>query len=114
MPAVVMVYSIAANPALFEELAFRGVMYNLLSDFLKERLVIIVTAFMFAVIHLNLLSLLWLIPFGIFVGVLRKLYNTIWYGVIFHFVFNLITVLFDLYRNGYFNHNVIPINTVHS
>ena len=102
MPAVVMIYSIAVNPAIFEELAFRGVMYNYLKNFLDERMVIMVTAFMFAIVHLNLISLIWLIPFGIFVGILRKKFNTIWYGVIFHFVFNLITVLFDLHRNGYF------------
>ena len=102
MPALLMVYSIAINPALFEELAFRGVLYNYLSKFLNERFVVIITAFMFAVVHLNLLSLTWLIPFGIVVGNMRKKFGTIWYGVIFHFTFNLVTVLFDLHENGYF------------
>lgn len=102
MPVLIMVYSIAVNPAIFEELAFRGVIYNYLNNFLDARLVVIITAFMFAIVHLNLISLLWLIPFGILVGVMRKRYGTIWYGVIFHFVFNFIAVLFDLHRNGYF------------
>ena len=102
MPALLMIYSIALNPALFEEVAFRGVLYNYLDNFLNERLVVIITAFMFAVVHLNLISLVWLIPFGIVVGNMRKQFSTIWYGVIFHFTFNLVTVLFDLYKNGYF------------
>ncbi len=102
MPALLMIYSIAINPALFEELAFRGVLYNYLDKFLNTRFVVIITAFMFAVVHLNLISLVWLIPFGIGVGTMRKRFGTIWYGVIFHFTFNLITVLFDLYENGYF------------
>ena len=102
MPVLLMINSIAINPALFEELAFRGVLYNYLDKFLNARFVIIITAFMFAVVHLNLISLVLLIPFGIVVGNMRKRFGTIWYGVIFHFTFNLVTVLFDLYANGYF------------
>ncbi len=103
MPALLMVYSIALNPALIEELAFRGIIYTYLKTFLDERLVVIITAFMFAIIHLSLFSLFWLVPFGILAGAMRKRFGTIWYGVVFHFTFNLIAVLFDLYKNGYFN-----------
>lgn len=102
MPAVVMIYSIALNPAIFEELAFRGVLYNYLNTFLNDRLVVIVTGFAFAILHLSFISLFWLVPFGILVGAMRKRFGTIWYGVIFHFTFNLVAVLFDLYRHGYF------------
>jgi membrane protease YdiL (CAAX protease family) len=103
MPALVMIYSIALNPAIFEELAFRGVIYNYLKSFLDERLVVIVTGFMFAIVHLSLISLFWLVPFGLLVGAMRKRFGTIWYGVVFHFTFNLIAVIFDLYKSGYFN-----------
>jgi membrane protease YdiL (CAAX protease family) len=103
MPALVMIYSIAIYPAIFEELAFRGVIYNYLKKILDERLVVIVTGFMFAIVHLSLISLFWLVPFGIFAGAMRKRFGTILYGIIFHFIFNLIAVLFDLYKNGYFN-----------
>jgi membrane protease YdiL (CAAX protease family) len=100
MPTLVMIYSIAINPAIFEELAFRGVIYNYLNSFLNERLVVIVTGFTFAIMHLSFISLFWLVPFGILVGAMRKRFGTIWYGVIFHFVFNFIAVLFDLYKQG--------------
>lgn len=99
-PTLVMIYSIALMPALFEELTFRGVMYNYCSNFLNERLVVALTAFLFAIMHLNLMSLIWLIPFAFFIGNLRRKYNTLWYGVIFHFVFNLTACMFDLYRQG--------------
>lgn len=102
MPALVMIYSIAVYPALFEELAFRGVIYNYLDNFMDEKLVVIITAFMFGIVHLNFISLFWLVPFGILTGAMRKRFGTIWYGVIFHFTFNLIAVLFDLYKNGIF------------
>ena len=99
-PVLIMFYSIAFIPAIFEELAFRGVLYNYLNTFLDERLVVMVTGFAFAAIHLNFFALLWLIPFGIFIGSLRRKYNTLWYGVIFHFVFNITACVFDLYRDG--------------
>jgi membrane protease YdiL (CAAX protease family) len=63
-PTIVMVYSIAVMPAIFEELAFRGVMYHYCSNFLDDRLVVVVTAFLFGIMHLSLISLAWLIPFG--------------------------------------------------
>lgn len=99
-PVVIMLYSVALVPALFEELAFRGVLYNQLSNILDERLVVIITGFVFAAIHLNFFSLIWLIPFGIFIGNLRRKYQTLWYGMAFHFAFNLTACLFDLYRQG--------------
>lgn len=99
-PTLVMIYSIALMPAIFEELTFRGVMYNYCANFLDERLVVALTAFLFAVMHLNLMSLVWLIPFAFFIGNLRRKYNTLWYGIAFHFTFNLTACLFDLYRNG--------------
>jgi uncharacterized protein len=101
-PILLMFYSIAFVPALFEELAFRGILYNYLNTFLDERLVVMVTGISFAAIHLNFFSLIWLIPFGIFIGTLRRKYNTLWYGIIFHFVFNITACLFDLYRQGEF------------
>lgn len=99
-PIVLMVYSIAMLPAFFEELAFRGVLFNYCITFLDERLVVAVTAFLFAIMHLSLISMVWLIPFGFFIGYLRQRYQTLWYGVVFHFVFNLTACLVDLYREG--------------
>ncbi len=100
LPTLVMIYSIAFMPAVFEEIAFRGIMFNNCSAFLDERLVVAVTAFLFAIMHLSLISLVWLIPFGFFLGHLRHKYNTIWYGILFHFVFNVTACVIDLYREG--------------
>jgi membrane protease YdiL (CAAX protease family) len=99
-PVLTMMGSIALIPALFEELAFRGVMYNYCANFLDDKLVVAVTAFLFSIMHLNLLSLAWLIPFAFYLGHLRRKYETIWYGVVFHFFFNFTACLFDLYRQG--------------
>jgi len=100
LPVLVMIYSVAVMPAIFEELAFRGVLYKYLESFLDERLVVMITGFAFAAMHLSFISLVWLIPMGIVLGALRKKYHTIWYGVIFHFIFNLTACLMDLYKEG--------------
>ena len=99
-PVLVMFYSIALVPALFEELAFRGILYNYLGSFLDGHLTVMVTTFVFAAVHLNFFSLIWLVPFGVLIATLRRKYNTLWYGIIFHFVFNITACLFDLYRQG--------------
>lgn len=99
-PIPIMIYSIALMPAIFEEIAFRGVLFNYLSAFLDDKLVVMVTGFVFAAMHLSTLSLVWLIPFGILLGFMRNKYNTIWYGVLFHFIFNCTSCIIDLYQQG--------------
>lgn len=99
-PVATMIYSIAIIPAIFEEVAFRGVVYNYCASFLDDKLVVAVTAFLFGVMHLSLLSLVWLVPFGFFIGHLRRKFNTLWYGILFHFAFNFTAVVIDLYRGG--------------
>jgi uncharacterized protein len=99
----VMVYSIAIMPALFEELAYRGVLYQYLGEFLDEDMVVVLTAFIFALAHLSPVSILWIFPFGLLLGWLRKKYNTLWLGVALHFIFNLTACCIDLYKEGYFN-----------
>ncbi|HRH59062.1 MAG TPA: CPBP family glutamic-type intramembrane protease [Chitinophagaceae bacterium] len=99
-PILIMIYSIAVMPALFEELAFRGVMYNYLNIILDEKMVVVVTAFAFGMLHLSFISLVWLIPFGILLAQMRRKYQTIWYGIIFHFTFNLVACLYDLHKQG--------------
>jgi membrane protease YdiL (CAAX protease family) len=101
MPVTLMIYSIAIYPSIIEELAFRGVLFSYLNTILDERLVIIVTGFMFGMMHLSFISLFWLVPFGILTGIMRRRFGTLWYGVIFHFAFNFMAVFYDLYMHGH-------------
>lgn len=88
-----MIYSVAIMPALFEELAFRGVLYNYFAAVTEERRVVMLTATIFAAMHLNFIALLWLLPLGFYLGYLRKKHHTVWYGALFHFGFNLMICL---------------------
>jgi uncharacterized protein len=101
-PAFFMILSIAVFPAIFEELGFRGVVFNHLSKITGRNSVIIVSAALFAVIHLSLISLIWILPLGLLFGYLRDRYNTLWYGIIGHFAYNSFIVLYELFYDGLF------------
>ncbi len=88
---------IAVLPAIFEELAFRGYLYNLLKKISSEKTTIIATAFIFALVHFPFLSLIWIFPFGLILGYFRMKYKTLWFGMIIHFIHNLIVLLIDFY-----------------
>ncbi|MCT8339100.1 CPBP family intramembrane metalloprotease [Flavobacteriaceae bacterium TK19130] len=81
----------------FEELAFRGFLFNQLKHVANTNVTIIATAFIFALVHFSLLSILWIFPFGLVLGYLRHRYNTLWLGMIVHFIHNLIVLLLDYY-----------------
>lgn len=88
---------IAILPPIFEELAFRGFLFNQLQKVVSERVTIIATAFIFALIHFSFISLIWILPFGLILGYIRSKYNTLWYGIIIHFIHNFIVLMLDYY-----------------
>jgi membrane protease YdiL (CAAX protease family) len=90
------IFFTAVLPALFEELGFRGYLLQVLLKVADEEQAIYISAFLFAIIHMSFVSLFWLIPFALFIGSTRIRENTIWYGVFFHFCFNLTACLFEL------------------
>jgi len=80
---------------IFEELAFRGFLFNQVRAVASVRITIIATAFIFALIHLSLFSLLWIFPFGLALGYLRHKYRTLWLGMIVHFIHNTAVLVLD-------------------
>ena len=86
----------AVMPALFEELGFRGYLLQTLLKVTDKEQAVYISAFLFAIIHMSFISLFWLIPFALFLSFVRIKENTVWYGVFFHFVFNLTGCLFEL------------------
>ena len=86
----------ALVPAIFEELAFRGYLFNQLIQILTPKNTIIVSSFLFALMHLSVLSLIWILPFGIILGFLRLKYNTLWLGIAIHFIHNSLMLIIDI------------------
>lgn len=92
----IFIFFIAVMPALFEELGFRGYMLQTLLKISDAEQALYISAFLFAILHMSFISLFWLIPFALLLGLVRLSENTLWYGVIMHFFFNLTACLFML------------------
>ena len=94
-PLVISILFICVQPAIFEEVAFRGFLFNNLQHVASTTGAVYVTSFMFGIMHLSYISLIWLVPLGIISALMRTRFNTLWYGMIAHFTYNLTIVLID-------------------
>lgn len=79
---------LCVQPAIFEEVAFRGFLFNNIQKLSTPKGTVYITSFIFGILHLAIVSMLWLVPIGLAFAFLRLRYNTIWYGVIGHFTYN--------------------------
>ena len=82
-----------------EELCFRGVIINRMSDS-KLWIAIIVQAVLFGFAHMNLLQGLYAAMIGVFCGYLYTQYRTIWVPIIMHVVFNMTNVWLASMQSG--------------
>jgi membrane protease YdiL (CAAX protease family) len=96
-PFVFATLFICVQPAIFEEIAFRGFLFNNISQLTSPKATIYITAFLFGIMHLAFVSLLWLVPLGLAFAYLRERYHTLWYGIVGHFVYNFTILLLEYY-----------------
>ena len=82
------VLSIAVVPAIFEELAFRGLIQPRLAVQFGPRSAIVATAVMFAIIHLSMFSFVFLALLGGWLCWLRAWSGSVYPGVLAHFLHN--------------------------
>ena len=94
-PLLYAVMFTCVQPAIFEEVAFRGFLFNNIQQVTTPTGAVYITAFVFGIIHLAVISMLWLVPLGLIFGMLRAKYNTLWYGVIGHFTYHLGFILLE-------------------
>ncbi len=78
----------AILPAVGEEALFRGTLQPLLQRYMSPHLAIWLTAFMFALLHLQYLSFLSIFVLGAVLGYLRYWTNSIWLPTLLHLVNN--------------------------
>src|SRR5262249_34061217 len=81
------------QPAVFEELAFRGVIQSGVQKVVKNRDAVIVSAFMFMIIHLSFASAVHLFVMGLILGWLRLKSGSLYPCMVLHFFHNLFCVL---------------------
>jgi membrane protease YdiL (CAAX protease family) len=98
----VFIFSLAIYPAIFEELGFRGVVYNYVDSVAGANNAIYISSMAFAIMHVSLISLVWLVPFALVAGYLRYHYKTLWYGMTLHLFFNGTVCVSELLKGGIF------------
>jgi uncharacterized protein len=84
---------VCVQPAVIEELAFRGVIQSALSVPMGRIEAVVVTALMFAILHLSIPSLPHLAILGLALGWLRIKTGSLYPGMVMHFCHNLLVVL---------------------
>jgi membrane protease YdiL (CAAX protease family) len=84
---------ICIQPAVIEELAFRGVILESLESILDPREAIIVSALLFMVLHLAVPSFPHLFIMGLLLGVLRRRTGSLYPCMALHFTHNSLCVL---------------------
>jgi membrane protease YdiL (CAAX protease family) len=90
----------AVQPAIFEELAFRGVITGRLRCTLESRETLIVTALLFATLHLSPISFVHLFVMGLVLGFVRERTRSLYPGMLIHFCHNGYIVLAELLLGG--------------
>jgi membrane protease YdiL (CAAX protease family) len=93
-PMVILI--IAVVPGIFEELAFRGVILSGMEKALTSREALIVSTMMFAILHLNVISLPHLAVMGFVLGYVRQRSGSIYPCMLVHFTHNLLCVITDV------------------
>jgi len=100
-PLLLSIVSIALMPAIFEEIAFRGVIFNQLTSLTSLKSSILISAILFTILHFSLISLLWIFPLGLLFGYFRARYRTLWFGILGHFIYNSSVILIEYYYLSY-------------
>jgi membrane protease YdiL (CAAX protease family) len=93
------VFVIAVTPAICEEALFRGFVLTNLSKVSKAGSAIFLSAFLFAIYHFQPFNIIPLVILGWYLGFIVYYANSIWTGVICHFLNNFIAS-YTLYIYG--------------
>jgi uncharacterized protein len=96
LPLFFSIISIGVFPAIFEELAFRGILFNETIKITGIKPTVLITAILFTILHLSLISIIWIFPIGLLFGYFRARYKTMFYGIFGHFMYNTCIVIIQI------------------
>lgn len=89
---IIIVLSTSVTPALVEELLMRGAVLGSVKPF-GEDFAVIVSAFLFGLMHTNILQIPFAFIVGLVLGIAVIKSGSIWTGVAIHFINNFMSVL---------------------
>ncbi|MGA3006581.1 MAG: CPBP family glutamic-type intramembrane protease [Opitutaceae bacterium] len=88
--------SVAVCPAIFEEIAFRGIILKKLEAVMPPAQALLVTALLFAIMHYNLLGfVIFLVPLALAAGWTVQKSGSLWPAMLIHFLHNSGVVLME-------------------
>jgi len=90
---IVAIIGIAVTPAIFEEIIFRGILQKGLLRHTSPKNAIIISSFMFMLMHGSVESLLYTFVFGCLLGYMAYKSGSIIPSMVFHFINNSIAVI---------------------
>jgi sodium transport system permease protein len=93
---------IAFLPAVFEELLFRGVIFNSFNKRYNFTVGIIVSALLFGVYHMNWIQGVYAFIFGLALAYMYYRSNSIFVPITFHFINNLLATLISYFEINIF------------
>ena len=93
MPVFTAVFSMAIMPAFCEELAFRGVVYGGYRKNCRPAGAILMSAFLFGLMHGNINQFVYTFLIGIALALLAEATGSIWPTILVHFLINLRAVV---------------------
>jgi membrane protease YdiL (CAAX protease family) len=91
----------AILPAIFEEIFFRGIIFDKLKLIYSVKNSIIISSILFYLIHLvfsSFVSFIYILPLGIFYGYLRHRYNNLFYPIVSHFFYNFVVFIYPIIK----------------
>jgi len=95
----VAVLMICVQPAIFEELAFRGVILSALEPVIGNGEALLVSAMMFAILHLAIPSIPHLFIMGVALAWLKQRSGSLYPGMVLHFSHNFLVLLTEQHRS---------------
>ena len=94
-------FGVAMIPAFFEECLVRGGMLNSYLNTGRLRAAVLLTAFLFGLLHMNPTQLFYAFAMGIVLALLFVLSGSVWPGILFHFLNNAMAPIADLLEERY-------------
>lgn len=100
---------ISIIPAIFEEIAIRGIV---MSGYAKHKAITasIFSGIIFGFFHMNIYQFLYTAVLGFVIALVLRYGASIFYCMIFHFVFNTISLLTSLIETGESNSSTPPVD----
>lgn len=92
---------VALIPAFFEEFTVRGGMLNSYRGTGRLRAAVLLTAFLFGLLHMNPTQFFYAFAMGIVLALLFVLSGSVWPGILFHFLNNAMAPIADLVEKRY-------------